>query len=64
MKKRITLLILLSITLTSVGQTLINRDPEIKKMVDDISGEKIEQHVRKLVSFHTRHSLSIKTIEL
>ena len=27
-------------------------------MVNDISKEKIEQHVRKMVSFHTRHNLS------
>ena len=27
-------------------------------MVDDISKERIEQYVRKLVSFHTRHNLS------
>ena len=58
MKKTITLLLLISTTLISVSQTLINRDPEIKKMVDEISKEKIEQHVRKLVSFHTRHNLS------
>ena len=42
----------------SAAQTIINRDPEIKKMVDEISKEKLEQHVRKLVSFHTRHNLS------
>jgi len=58
MKKTITLLLLFSFTLISVGQTLINRDPEIKKMVDEISKEKLEQYVRKMVSFHTRHNLS------
>jgi len=40
------------------AQTIINRDPEIKKMVDEISKERLEQSVRKLVSFHTRHSMS------
>jgi len=60
MKKIIIFLLLISITLISVGQTLINRDPEIKKMVDEISKEKIEQHVRKMVSFHTRHNLSVQ----
>jgi Zn-dependent M28 family amino/carboxypeptidase len=60
MKKIITLLIFISVTLISVGQTLINRDPEIKKMVDEISKEKIEQHVRQMVSFHTRHNLSVQ----
>lgn len=58
MKILFTVLILLSTTLLSVGQTIINRDTEIKRMVDEISKEKIEQHVRKLVSFHTRNNMS------
>jgi hypothetical protein len=58
MKKTLTLLLLMSVTLISVGQTLIIRDPVIKKMVDEISKERIEQHVRKLVSFHTRQNMS------
>jgi len=60
MKKAIALILFVSITLISVGQTLINRDPEIKRMVDEISKEKIEQHVRQMVSFHTRHNLSVQ----
>jgi hypothetical protein len=40
------------------GQVIINRDPEISKMTDSISAKRIEQDVRKLVSFHTRHNLS------
>ena len=31
--------------INKVGQTIINRDPEIKKMVDEISKEKIEKNV-------------------
>lgn len=50
--------VLLTFVYVSGAQTIINRDPEIKKMVDDISKDKIEQHVRKMVSFHTRHNLS------
>jgi len=46
--------------LSSGAQSIINRDPEIKKMVDEISKEKIEQDVRKLVSFHTRHNMSLQ----
>lgn len=42
------------------AQTIINRDPEIKKMVDEISKDRIEQSVRKLVSFHTRHNMSVQ----
>jgi hypothetical protein len=57
---RITLFsfLLLLFILNSSAQTIINRDPEVKKMVDEISREKIEQHVRKLVGFYTRHNMS------
>ena len=58
MKKNIVSIILLLFVLSSGAQTIIKRDPEIKKMVDEISRQKIEQHVRKMVSFHTRHNLS------
>ena len=44
--------------LSSPAQTILNRDPEIKKMVDEISKVKIEEYVRKLVSFYTRHNMS------
>lgn len=40
------------------SQTIINRDPEIKRMVDEISRENIEKHVVRLTGFHTRHNLS------
>ncbi len=57
--KRSILISFFSIIAYSVSaQTLINRDPDIKKMVDEISRERIEQTVRKMVSFHTRHNLS------
>ncbi len=42
------------------SQTIISRDPEISKMVEEVSREKIEQHVRKLVGFHTRHNMSLQ----
>lgn len=58
MKKTLLLLILTFCLHSSGAQTIIIRDPEIKKMVDEISSERIEQHIRKLVSFHTRHNLS------
>jgi hypothetical protein len=58
MKKLVLLLILVSAFTGLNGQTIINRDPEIKKMVDEISRDRIEQYIRKLVSFHTRHNLS------
>jgi hypothetical protein len=58
MKKLILSFISLFLVFLSGAQTIINRDPEIKKMVDEISRERIEQHVRKMVSFYTRHNMS------
>lgn len=56
------LLLILLFSISTIGaQTIINRDQEISRMVDEISGERIEQNVRKLVSFHTRHNLSSRT---
>jgi acetylornithine deacetylase/succinyl-diaminopimelate desuccinylase-like protein len=58
MKKTAIILVLITIAFSSRAQTIIIRDPEIKKMVDEISKDNLEQHVRKMVSFHTRHNLS------
>jgi hypothetical protein len=60
MKKLLLLLFFFNLILSSGDQSTINRDPEIKKMIDEISKEKIEQSVRKLVSFHTRHNMSLQ----
>ncbi|MFQ5709784.1 MAG: M28 family peptidase [bacterium] len=41
------------------AQTVIQkRDPAIAAMVEQVSAQNIEAIIRKLVSFHTRHSLS------
>lgn len=58
MKKTILTYISILLCFPAVAQTIINRDPDIKKMVEEISREKIEQHVRKMVSFQTRQNLS------
>jgi len=60
MKKSVLVFISLFLITTIRSQTIVNRDPEISRMVGEISAERIEQHVRKLVSFHTRHNLSSK----
>jgi hypothetical protein len=60
MKKTFSAILLFIITCSLNSQTVLNRDPEIKKMVDEISRDKIQQYVRKLVSFKTRHDLSIQ----
>ena len=57
--KRYTLIYFFFIlVLSSNAQTMIIHDPVIKKMADEISRENIEQYVRKMVSFHTRHNMS------
>jgi Zn-dependent M28 family amino/carboxypeptidase len=58
MKKTLPIFLLFLLPYLAGAQTIIKRDPEIKKMVDEISKEKIEQYVRKMVSFQTRHNLS------
>jgi len=58
MKRYSLILFFLILVLTSNAQTIMIRDPEIKKMTDEISKENIEQYVRKMVSFHTRHNMS------
>jgi Zn-dependent M28 family amino/carboxypeptidase len=58
MKKLVFPLTFLLFISASQAQTIINCDQEIKRMVDEISSERIEQDIRKLVSFHTRHNLS------
>lgn len=60
MKKSALVFISLFLITTIRSQTIVKRDPEISRMVGEISAERIEQHVRKLVSFHTRHNLSSK----
>jgi hypothetical protein len=55
--------ILLAITLMAAslnGQTIINRDPVISEMVNSISRDNIESTINTLVSFHTRHNMSLQ----
>jgi hypothetical protein len=41
------------------AQTIIQRDPEIEKMVSEVSSDSLESYVRRLVSFGTRNTLSM-----
>ncbi|MBB6328114.1 hypothetical protein FHS59_003757 [Algoriphagus iocasae] len=43
---------------SSISQIAINRDPEIAKMVSEISSDSLENYIHKLVSFTTRHTLN------
>ena len=59
------LIFLLGVLLTTVStgytQELINRDPQIVGLTEEVSVQKLEQSIQKLVSFKTRHTLSDTT---
>ncbi|MDF3078053.1 MAG: family metallo-hydrolase [Sphingobacteriaceae bacterium] len=54
----VNLIALLFICKTISAQEIVKTDSFIKNMVEDVSAAKIENTVRKLVSFQTRNSLS------
>src|SRR5215208_3675474 len=45
-------------TFAALGQASPKPDPEIQKMVKEVSAKNIEASIRKLVSFGTRNTLS------
>ena len=61
MKKLTILFILILIAGSPIfSQTIIKRNGEIEKMVQDISKANIEQYIQTMVGFHTRHNLSVQ----
>lgn len=57
--KNLFIAVLLSFcTLIVSSQTIVNRDPVIEDMVNQISAKNIETYINKLVSFHTRNNYS------
>lgn len=59
MKKIILLgMVLFSTTFAFAQTVIVQRDPEIVKILEEISAKNIENNVRKLVSFGTRHTMS------
>ena len=57
MKKIFWLILLFSIEKLS-AQTIIQRDPEIEKMVKEISADSLQSYIKTLVAFGTRNTLS------
>jgi hypothetical protein len=45
----------------SFPQTIINRDPEIEKMVAEVSTDSLQSYINTLVAFGTRNTLSSQT---
>ncbi|MES1222542.1 MAG: M20/M25/M40 family metallo-hydrolase, partial [Bacteroidota bacterium] len=61
MKKNILYSITLFLFLNSSSQTIIHRDPEIEKMVSEVSKDSLQAYIKKMVSFGTRNTLSTQT---
>jgi hypothetical protein len=58
MKYIILILFFLAGTAVSAQTTIIKQDVDIKNMINEVSAKNVENTVRKLVSFGTRHTMS------
>ena len=62
MRKYFTLFLMLVLfSQLSFAQTTINRDPEIDKMVKEVSADSLQSYILKMVSLGTRNTLSVQT---
>ncbi len=61
MKKLLFFLPSIMVLAASSAQTIIYRDPQIEKMVSEVSKDSLESYIKKMVSFGTRNTLSIQT---
>ena len=61
MKKNILLILSLSFSFTIFAQTTILRDPDIEKMVKEVSPDSLKSYINSLVAFGTRNTLSSQT---
>ena len=61
MKKLLCPLVIILVSTRLIAQTTINRDPQIEKMVSEVSKDSLESYIRKMVSFGTRNTLSTQS---
>jgi hypothetical protein len=61
MKKLVTIIGILFFYTGIHAQTIIQRDPQIEKMVSEISKDSLQSYILKLVSFGTRNTLSTQS---
>ena len=59
--KNYILVLILFVSVKSFAQNIINRDPEIEKMVSEVSGDSLKSYINALVGFGTRNTLSAQT---
>jgi hypothetical protein len=61
MRKLISILVAQFISCAVFSQTIIQKDPQIEKMVKEVSVDSLKSYITKLVSFGTRNTLSTQT---
>ena len=59
--KTIYLISIVLFTNSIFAQTIIDRDPEISQMVNEISKDSLQSYITTLVAFGTRSTLSTQT---
>ncbi|MCG2617995.1 M20/M25/M40 family metallo-hydrolase [Terrimonas sp. NA20] len=61
MRKIIIASVFISSAIGSNAQTIIQRDPQIEKMVAQVSKDSLSSYIRQMVAFGTRNTLSTQT---
>ena len=61
MRKLILFFVVLFAAHSLFAQTIINRDPEIDKMVKEVSADSLQSYINTLVSLGTRNTLSTQS---
>ncbi len=61
MYKKISFIIILFFASKLFAQVIINRDPEIEKMIAEVSPDSLKYYINTLVAFGTRNTLSPQT---
>ncbi|MEP7255320.1 MAG: M20/M25/M40 family metallo-hydrolase [Ferruginibacter sp.] len=59
--KHVFLIVVLFSFYNAFSQTIIQRDPEIEKMVKEVSPDSLRSYIKTLVAFGTRNTLSTQT---
>lgn len=59
--KYLFLLVAVFFSYTGFSQTIIQRDPEIEKMVKEVSADSLNSYIKTMVAFGTRNTLSTQT---
>jgi Peptidase family M28 len=59
--KKIIILTVLLVTNNLFAQTIIQRDPQIEKMVKEVSPDSLKSYIKTMVAFGTRNTLSTQT---